>query len=490
MRHFYIRGGLQLMEIGSETVEVWDTSVPIHNPLELEHFLEPDYFKGEKIVFPSIVIKELTGLKKRQDIVGANARTTLNILERLKDNDKLSNDQENISSRVTIRYKMAGPEKLPAGFDPSGADEQIVRVAIALRDEGHRAVLVSNDVDVRLMGFACNLETKDFSKDINIEKIEDLYAGTAHLEVEHAENIQTLFDSKVIPVTALISNKKQLQALLPNQCCYLATTRNGKDKIYLALYKKTKDKEPFLRLVNKPKIDNLRTENAEIMPRNAEQAFAYDMLCDPDIHLVTISGKARTGKTLTALLAGYEQLEKRYEMISVYRPVIEMGHKDLGYLPGTLDDKFAPYAVPIIKNFNLILNAKRGFKTSTISRRKHENSDKKEMSSAKDFIEHDLLEISPPNFVLGDTWMNQFVIIDEAQNLQPSEIKMLVSRTSFGTKIVITGDPNQIFHPHCDALSNGLVHAIEHTKGEDFFGHIKMVKGEGHMLAEFAADNY
>ncbi|HYS42932.1 MAG TPA: PhoH family protein, partial [Geobacteraceae bacterium] len=212
-----------------------------------------------------------------------------------------------------------------------------------------------------------------------------------------------------------------------------------------------------------------------IHPRNREQAFALDLLLDDSIKLVTLVGKAGTGKTLLAIAAGLHKTaeENVYNRLLVSRPVFPMG-KDLGFLPGDIEEKLAPWMQPIFDNVELLLSG-------------HE-MEKRHTKGYKELMAMGIMEIEPLTYIRGRSIPNQYMIVDEAQNLTPHEIKTIVTRAGEGTKIVLTGDPYQIDNPYVDSSSNGLTYLVEKFKGETISGHVTMMKGERSDLAELAAN--
>ncbi len=301
----------------------------------------------------------------------------------------------------------------------------------------------------------------------------DLYSGFAEINLKSEQT--GLLDKIYIDGfldAGLLDGAVRLGELYPNQCCRI----NFDKKCVLALYKK---KDGRFNLARKEKD----FQGREIKPINEEQAFAYALLSDPQIELVTLVGKAGTGKTLMSLLAGYGQLEKLYEQLLIYRPNIELGQK-LGFLPGEKNEKFALWMPPVLDNLNLIVKEDK----KKISQKYKMSEKDGNFSRVKELIYEGFIDIEPINYIRGRSLHQKFVIVDEAQNFDKHEIKTIITRAGKNTKMVLTGDISQIDNHKVDARSNGLSHVINRFKGQEFFGHIILRKSERSPLAELAAN--
>jgi PhoH-like ATPase len=273
--------------------------------------------------------------------------------------------------------------------------------------------------------------------------------------------------------------------LLANQCCTIATETSG--KIVHAIYKA--GPPGYFRLVRKPDGDR------GIVPMNAEQQFALALLSDPDIPLVTLVGKAGSGKTLMALLAGYQQLREGYGRLMIYRPNIEIG-QSLGYLPGSLEEKFAPWTRPVFDNLELVLRgqSRSGLAAGFEERAKPGKGEGKKEEAARhhldlqDLLAREVVQIAPISHLRGRSIHDAFIIADEAQNMNHHEVKTLLTRSGQGTKIVFTGDPDQFDLPDSSSIANGLIHLVERFKGQDEFGHVTMTTTVRSRLAALAAN--
>ena len=283
----------------------------------------------------------------------------------------------------------------------------------------------------------------------------------------------------------LIADDVDLKNLYANQCCKIRSSEG--DRYVLAIYKAA-SRGGYFSYVEKPKtfVFDQEQRKAVVKPINDEQALAYALLCDPEILLTTLIGKAGSGKTLISLLAGCSILEDgQRESMKVYRPNIIMG-RDLGFLPGALMEKFDPWTLPIIDNLSLILNGSYSEKSQNsvdmMEKKKGNHNRMEELLKAK------VIEIVPTIYIRGRSLHRQFVIVDEAQNLTPHEVKTIITRIGYSSKIVLTGDLAQIDSPYLDSTSNGLVHVIQRMRGQSVFGHITLQKSERSYLAELAAD--
>lgn len=307
----------------------------------------------------------------------------------------------------------------------------------------------------------------------------DLYSGLAeiNLRAEHAGFFEKIYKDKFLEAV-LFENIVRLSEISANQCCRICLDK----KCFLAIYKK---KESRFVLIKKEK----EFDEKEIRPINEEQAFAYALLTDPQIQLVTLVGKAGTGKTLMSVLAGYKQIDNEntsYGQMLIYRPNIELGQK-LGFLPGEKEHKFAPWMPPVLDALNLMAEGKAFRKHAG---RAHERRSEKmgDFNFIDEVMEAGLIDIEPINYIRGRSLHGKFVIIDEAQNFGQHEIKTIVTRAGNKTKMVLTGDLSQVDNPKLDARSNGLAHVIKKFKGQEIFGHIVLQKSERSLLGGLAAD--
>ncbi|MCL1908579.1 MAG: PhoH family protein [Holophagaceae bacterium] len=439
------------MAASSKKVFVLDTNVLLHDPQAIFRFQEHD------LVIPIVVIEEIDTFKKDQTEIGRNARTISRNLDALREKGSLSKGIRLDGGGLLMVDISDYPIKDSfARINKSPADNMILACARHLLDERHEnVVLVSKDTNLRIKADALGLTTEDYNS--GRVEIDELYSGYAELIIEEAD-FDRLFQEG-LPVL-------DHESFFHNQCITLAD--------------KTNESHSALGRFNASdqRVYPLQVRDASpwgIKPRNREQQFAYELLLDESIRVVTLLGRAGTGKTLLAIAAGLQQIvdDEKYNKLLVSRPVMPMG-KDLGFLPGDVEDKLRPYMQPIYDNLDFIVAA------NTEMRRRSS------MTVAQ-LEEGGYLSVEPLTYIRGRSIPSQYIIVDEAQNLTPHEVKTILTRAGNGTKIVLTGDPYQIDNPYVDGSTNGLTFLAEHFKGQDLFGHIILTKGERSKLAELAS---
>jgi PhoH-like ATPase len=326
---------------------------------------------------------------------------------------------------------------------------------LALTKPKRQVILVSKDVNLRMKAKAVGLTAQDYRND-QVKDLRALYHGVRLQEHIEEKIIERLYAP---PHAVRVGDLALDPAPLPNEFLIL---RNGK-KSALACYD---GQQGQVRRVDKVVAYGIN-------PRNAEQAFAIHALTNPAINLVTISGKAGTGKTLLALAAALE-CRKHYRQIFMARPVVPLSNKDIGYLPGDIQSKLDPYMQPLYDNLGVIKNQ---FSSSD---QKHRRID--------EFLDEEKLVISPLAYIRGRSLVGIYFIVDEAQNLTPHEVKTIITRAGEGTKVVLTGDIFQIDHPYLNSHSNGLSYLIDRMKGQDIYAHVNLTRGERSPLAELASN--
>jgi PhoH-like ATPase len=431
---------------------VLDTNVLLHDPQALFRFEDND------LIIPMTVIEEIDRFKKELSETGRNARQFSRIMDSLRAKAKLIEGVK-LETGGQLRVDLYTEEHmkcLPPELRTDQGDNRILAVALDVKSRSEFPVIfVTKDTNLRIKADAVGLTSEDYSSDK--VSLEDLYSGTAELLLPR-EDIDLFYSQGFLPVEG---------DYLANQCLTLMDAANPS---HTALARYNRPLRQVVPLLRAPK-DGLWG----IHPRNREQQFAFDMLLNDDIQLVTLVGKAGTGKTLLAIAAGLHKSadEGQYSRLLVSRPIFPLG-RDLGYLPGDIDEKLSPWMQPIFDNVELLLGAveegtkrKRGY---------------------KELVDLGLLEIEPLTYIRGRSIPKQFMIVDEAQNLTPHEIKTIITRAGEGTKIILTGDPYQIDNPYIDSSSNGLTYVVEKFKGEDIAGHVTLDKGERSCLAELAAN--
>lgn len=425
---------------------VLDTNVLLHNPEAIFAF------GGNDVVLPLAVIEEIDNQKKRQDEIGRNARIVSQLLDGLRSVGRLSEgvDLEN-GGRIRIELNHQEAIDFPVGLDPQKHDNRILAVVYNLhRENGVGSALVTKDLNLRVKADALGIPAEDFSRDkVDYSR---LYTGTSESQVSQVE-LDSLFTQGRLELD-------NPNGFFPNQFLVLKNHSNGSQS---ALSR-------FSRNCLLP-LRHADSVNWGIKALNKEQKFALELLLNDDIKVVTLIGRAGTGKTLLALAVGLEKVieQKVFSRLLVTRPVEPMG-RDLGYLPGSKEDKLRPWMQPIYDNLEYLLS---------------DSSD--DMRILDELMDRGFLEMEALTYIRGRSIPRQFIVCDEAQNLSPHMIKTLVTRVGVGTKIVFTGDPEQIDSPYLDASSNGLTYLVEKFKGEEIAGHITLVKGERSEVAELGS---
>jgi PhoH-like ATPase len=439
---------------------VLDTNVLLHDPAAMLRFQDND------VVLPITILEELDRFKKQPEMTGRNARQVSRTLDDLRQQGHLTDGIPINGGGGTLRVVLCSAETrqlLNATLDGSIADNLILAVGLELRQHSEGpVVLVSKDINLRIKADAMGLQAEDYKND-KVD-FEGLYTGIDEILVG-ADIIDQLFKQGAVELDQVAEEHRHL---FPNQALTLV---NAAKPSHTALAMVSGGK-----IVPLPKLP--RQGVSRIGPRNREQSFALDLLLRDSISLVTLVGKAGTGKTLLAIAAGLQKVgdERLYSRLLISRPVIPMG-KDIGYLPGTINEKLTPWMQPLYDNFDLIFGTQDATDKPAYWRRGHE-----------ELIEQGLLQIEPLTYIRGRTIPKQFLVVDEAQNLTPHEVKTILTRAGEGTKVVLTGDPEQIDNPYVDAASNGLTYVVERFKEEPLAGHITLHHGERSSLAERAAE--
>lgn len=350
-------------------------------------------------------------------------------------------------------------------------DNRIILLAKKLQKEkpACQVIFVSNDGEPKAIANACGI----FAEPYKHGRVEKLYSGTRTINLDEGADtlIDILYRDKVISAKTIFSAATKVRRgnLFPNQCCYLNASKSA-----LAVYEKSADNFVLVQWFKSK-------AHTKIIPEGAEQLFAYHQLTNKKIDLVTLAGPAGTGKTLIAVWTGYEQLENGYDQMLIFRPTYELG-KPMGFLKGYLDQKFAPWTIPIVDAFERILDLDKFPKGSGHGKPRQSIS-----GWINDQISLGLLEILPINYIQGRNLHKKFVIVDETQNFTREEMKMIITRAGEGTKMVLTGDPEQVANPFIDERSNGLTQVINEFKNCENYGHITMTKTKRSRLAEQAA---
>lgn len=433
-------------------VFVLDTNVLLHDFQCLNQFDEHD------IVIPIPVLEELDNFKKGHDQINYNAREIARTLDKLSDDRMFKSGVGLGAKRGKLFIETGKPftDEFKKSFPSDSPDHRILSIALYVKDtRDERVIFVSKDINLRLKAKALGIPTEDYETD-KVKKIENIFE-----EVRTIRNISDDLISKLYNGTPEIPvNDFQFDFQpIPNQFLIL----QGNHSSALGFFEPHKE---VIRRVEKQKTFG-------IDPRNAEQTFCLDALTNPDLPLVSITGKAGTGKTLLALAAALAQ-ENNFTQILLARPVVPLSNRDLGYLPGDVGEKIGPYMQPLYDNLGVI---KQQFKSNS-----------KHYMRIEEMLKDEKLKITPLAYIRGRSLSNVYFIIDEAQNLTPHEVKTIITRAGDNTKIVFTGDIQQIDSPYLDVRSNGLSYLTDRMRSQELFGHIHLVKGERSMLAELASD--
>ncbi|MGF7059362.1 PhoH family protein [Brassicibacter mesophilus] len=437
---------------------VLDTSVLLEDPSSIFSFENND------VIIPTVVLEEIDGKKRLGDELGRNARRVSRILDKLRETGKL---QEGVklesggSLRIELNHKHI--ESVKEFFSEITNDNRILAVALNLQKEeyennsGAQVILVSRDVLVRVKADALGILAQDYLKG-KIVQLDDMYLGY-QMVATRPEVIDEIYANGYLDS---INNKIPNIYFYPNQF-FILKDEYGSSKSAIVIYNNDKNELELLKFSER--------DAWGIRARNAQQKMALELLLNDEVPLVTLTGRAGTGKTLLALASGLLKTEELglYKKLLVARPVVPMG-KEIGFLPGDKDDKLRPWIQPIYDNLDYIFGTYKKGNVQDI------------------LIGLKKVEVEALTFIRGRSIPNQFIIIDEAQNLTKHEVKTIVSRVGEGSKIVLVGDPEQIDHPYLDSTSNGLTYLVEKFKSYKEAGHVNLVKGERSRLAQLAAD--
>jgi PhoH-like ATPase len=454
---------------------VLDTNVLLSDPNSIFSFEDND------LIIPMAVLEELDHHKSRIDEVGKNARQISRTLDDLRSTGSLiegvslySGSNLRVVSISTDTFK-----KLPPELQASKVDNMIIAFMLQMKESLAECILVSKDINVRIKCDSLGVKCEDYLKMRVKSDVDQFYRGVTVLEIPE-ERVDVFYSEGQLQ---LDSNELKDTPLYPNQIVVIKNV--GPDG------KTTKSALSKCLSVDKPLVPIAKIEQAfGLKPRNKEQTFSLDLLFDDNVKLLTLTGPSGTGKTLLAIAAALEQLkgiggsDAKYEKLIVTRPVQPVG-KDIGFLPGTLQEKMEPWISPIRDNINFLMSSKKGHK-------KRVSSDPEKSRLGDEYYltlmqEKGLIEIEAITFIRGRSIPNAYIIIDEAQNLSMHELKTIITRVGDGTKLVLTGDIEQIDNVHVDTFTNGLTYAVEKFKEHGIAGHVNLIKGERSALATLAS---
>ncbi|UYV13566.1 MAG: PhoH family protein [Phycisphaera sp.] len=467
---------------------VLDTNVLLHNPNAL--FV----FQDNNVIIPFAVIEELDKLKRQEDDIGRNAREVIRRLDRLRakgtliegvrwgDTSPQAGAAASTANGATGLIKVVISDRdRPHAIAEDTKDNRIIAVAWELHDKGNRTVFVSKDLNARIKSDAMGIPTEDFqNQKIDADR---LYMGYVTVSVE-GNLIDQLYDERMLPLEpiedALSAQHDTDDPTLPAlpeevQPNAFVLLKDERDENHTGLARRLADTEHLI------PITPPRKPIFGLLARNVQQTMALDLLMDDEIQMITLLGSAGTGKTLLALAAGMAKVfqEGRFDKLLVARPIMPMG-RDIGFLPGDKDEKLFAWMQPIFDNLEYLLST-RGAHGQTADSHTNEQRIDKMIADGK-------LVLEPLTYIRGRSIPHQFMIVDEAQNLTPHEVKTIASRVGEGTKLVLTGDIGQIDNPYLDSSSNGLSYAVEKMKGLGLVGHVMLQRSERSHLASLAAE--
>lgn len=429
---------------------VLDTNVLLHDPDSLFGF------KDNVVVVPIQVIEEVDHFKKEMSEIGRAARSVSKYLDALRVKGSLADGvPTDDGGTILVHLGVDVPEKFP--ITERNADAKILAVALALKQQRKTVVFITKDTNLRVKADALGISAVDYETDP--KNIEEVYRGWRDVAATR-ETIDRFYKEPALSPEDLGAG-----SLHPNEFVRLSSDAGAGGKSALGRYHAAEGKVVLLR--------DMRTVWG-IRPRNMEQRFAMDVLLDDSVPLVSLIGKAGTGKTLLALAAALSKTvdDEVYRKLLVTRPVFPLG-RDIGYLPGEIAEKLKPWMQPIFDNLELLVALSTGEKRGR---------------GYLTLLDQKLIEIEPLTYIRGRSIPQQFLIVDEAQNLTPHEVKTILTRAGEKTKVVLTGDPYQIDNPYVDAASNGLSYTIERFKGQVEAASVHLSKGERSPLAELAAN--
>lgn len=451
---------------------VLDTNVLLYNPDAL--FV----FEDNEVVVPFAVVEELDDFKRGNEDLARNARRCIRHLDRLRRLGPITEGVVWGENGTTGQVRIAvGDDSRPAAIAKETPDNRIIGVAHALRESGDSAIFVSKDINARIKADALGIPAEDFEhRKVDADR---LFTGYFELDTT-GDIIDELYEQRMLPLDRVDEQLKYDEAdgssfeheLSPNEFVIL---KNAADDSHSGLARRLADTDHLI------PVSTPRKPIFGIMSRNTEQTLAMDLLLDDDVRFVTLTGGAGTGKTLLALAAGMNKVfqEERYDKLLVARPIVPMG-KDIGYLPGEKDEKLSAWMQPIFDNLEYLLST-RGSAFQSPESISTEQRLERLLADGK-------LMLEALTYIRGRSIPNQFMIVDEAQNLTPHEVKTIISRAGEGTKLILTGDIEQIDNPYLDSASNGLSYSIERLKGAGIVGHVTLRKSERSELASLAAE--
>ena len=429
-----------------------DTNVLLHDYQSIYKFQEND------IIIPIVVLEELDRFKKGNDQINFHAREFTRELDKIS-GDNLLSEGLPLGDGLGTLFIETGKEfseRVTQSFPEKTADHRILAIAdyVCTQNKTSNVVLITKDINLRMKAKSLGIMAQDYEND-KVANIDDLYRGIETIADIDSKKIDRLYEEP-----EGVGYSEMDLPIEPAGHQFYILKNNGSSA--LAHY------NPVNKMVHRI----MKQTTYGIDPRNAEQTFAIEALTNPDIQLVALTGKAGTGKTLLALASALQQ-HRRYKQIFLARPIVPLANRDMGFLPGDVKEKIEPYMQPLFDNLTVI---------------KHKFSHQSpEFVRINDMIKEEKLVITPLAYIRGRSLSSIFFIVDEAQNLTPHEIKTIITRAGEDTKMIFTGDIEQIDSPYLDTGSNGLSYLTDKMKGQDIFAHVNLVKGERSYLSELAS---
>ena len=417
------------------------------------------------IIIPLKVLEEVDKHKKRQDGVGLNARNFIRVLDELRTKGNLNKGVRIDKGLGIVRAKSSDVSTLPPDFDPSQADNAILACALSEKNENptKKVIVVSLDINLRVRCDALGIECEAYTENKVIKRANDIYTGCSRLVVDD-QLIDRFYSGEQI----FLESDENTKEFKPNQFVILVSSANEKKS---GLSRFVAFNKPLLRV--KEYVRGKEGTIFGLNARNKEQQMALNLLMDESVPVVSMMGSAGTGKTLLAIAAALEYVinrEEKYEKIIVSRSVMPMG-KDIGFLPGSMEEKMAPWVAPIQDNLDTLFS----------------NKENKDLDPLAHYKDKGVIQVEALTYIRGRSLNNAFIIIDECQNMTTHEIKTVLTRVGENTKIVLTGDIEQIDNIYLNETTNGLTYAIEKLKDSELTGHVTLTKGERSKVATLAA---
>ena len=429
-----------------------DTSVLLYDARSIHSF------PGNDVIIPLVVLDELDRKKEKPGLVGENARYVNRFLDDLRKKGNLHAGIMIEDINQTIKVELSGFDRVPVGLDPESADNKIISSVLQYSEkDDQQVIMVTKDINFRVKCDSLGINSEDYYKDKIIQHQDDFYKGYIDIEVDNSSIIDNLYDDKI--TSDDIEYIFDTLGRKPFENEFLCIKHNKQS--FLGVY----SEDNIHKLLNDKELDE---GLVGIKSKNREQLYALNALNDDSIPLVTITGLAGSGKTFITLMSAISAFNRNeYERIIITRNIQPVG-KDIGFLPGDINDKMLPWMAPIMDNF------RHGFKD-------------KDLTYFNAMRSKGTIEIAPLSFIRGRTFSNTFLIMDEAQNASIHELKTVITRMGENSKIVLLGDIDQIDTPYIDSLSSGLTIVAEKFKNEKVAAHIQLKKGERSYLSSIAA---